>query len=106
MRRSLAKLYVPQLRASGVYIKTAKSFLSLCPFKSFEKEVIKTGEYFKDTYSDDRAAYYQGPWQIKKSGVSVAKGNLVAFNKTEIVPELVRQVQFFLTMQFNYFMYD
>ena len=49
MRRSLAKLYVPQLRASGVYIKTAKSFLSLCPFKSFEKEVIKTGEYFKDT---------------------------------------------------------
>ena len=60
----------------------------------------------KSTYSDDRAGYYQGPWEINKSGVSVAKGNLVAFNKTEIVPELVRQVQYFLTMKFNYFMYD
>ena len=62
----------------------------------------------KSTYSDDRAAYYQGPWEINKSGVSVAKGNLVAFNKTEIVPELVRQVKYmFLTMQsVNYFMYD
>ena len=49
----------------------------------------------KSTYSDDRAAYYQRPWEINKSGVSVAKGNLVAFNKTEIVPELVRQVKYF-----------
>ena len=49
----------------------------------------------KSTYSDDRAAYYQGPWEIRKSGVSVAAGNIVAFNKTEIVPELVRQVQYF-----------
>ena len=47
----------------------------------------------KSTYSDDRAAYYQGPWEIRKSGV--AAGNIVAFNKTEIVPELVRQVQYF-----------
>ena len=31
----------------------------------------------------------------KADGVSVAKGNLVAFNKTEIVPELVRQVKYF-----------
>ena len=60
----------------------------------------------KSTYSDDRASYYQPPWEINKSGVSVTKGNLVAFNKTEIVPELVRQVQYFLTMKFNYFMYD
>ena len=50
----------------------------------------------KSTYSDDcRADYYQGPWEINKSGVSVAKGNLVAFNKTEIVPELVRQMKYF-----------
>ena len=49
----------------------------------------------KSTYSDDRAAYYQRPWEINKSGVSVAKGNLVAFNKTEIVPELVRKVKYF-----------
>ena len=49
----------------------------------------------KSTYSDDRAAYYQRPWEINKSDVSVAKGNLVAFNKTEIVPELVRQVKYF-----------
>ena len=60
----------------------------------------------KSTYSDDRAGYYQGSWEINKSGVSVPKGNLVAFNKTDIVPELVRQVQYFLTMKFNYFMYD
>ena len=65
-----------------------------------------TMQLTKSTYSDDRAAYYQGPWEINKSGVSVAKGNLVAFNKTEIVPELVRQVQYFLTMKLNYFMYD
>ena len=65
-----------------------------------------TMQLTKSTYSDDRAAYYQGPWEINKSGVSVAKGSLLAFNKTEIVPELVRQVQYFLTMQFNYFMYD
>ena len=65
-----------------------------------------TMQLTKSTYSDDRAAYYQGPWEINKSGVSVAKGNLVAFNKTDIVPELVRQVQYFLTMKFNYFMYD
>ena len=49
----------------------------------------------KSTYSDDRAAYYQRRSEINKSGVSVAKGNLVAFNKTEIVPELVRQVKYF-----------
>ena len=49
----------------------------------------------KSTYSDDRAAYYQGPWEIRKSGVSVAAGNIVAFKKPEIVPELVRQVQYF-----------
>ena len=50
----------------------------------------------KITYSDERrAAYYQGPWEINKSGVSVAKGNIVAFNKTEIVPELMKQVQYF-----------
>ena len=60
----------------------------------------------KSTYSDDRAGYYQGSWEINKSGVSVPKGNLVAFNKTDIVPELVRQVQYFLTMKFNYFMYN
>ena len=48
----------------------------------------------KSTYSDDHAVYYQRPWEINKSGVSVAKGNLVAFNKTEIVPELVRQVKY------------
>ena len=60
----------------------------------------------KSTYSDDRAAYYQGPWEINKSGVSVAKANLVAFNKTEIVPERGETSAIFLTMQFNYFMYD
>ena len=49
----------------------------------------------KSTYSDDRAAYYQRPWEINKSDVSVAKGNLVVFNKTKIVPELVRQVKYF-----------
>ena len=49
----------------------------------------------KSTYIDDRAAYYQRPWDIKKNGMSVAKGNLVTLNKTEIVPELVRQVQYF-----------
>ena len=75
----------------------------------------------KSTYSDDRAGYYQGFWEINKSGVSVPKGtlvafnktgvsvpkgNLVAFNKTDIVPELVKQVQYFLTMKFKYFMYN
>ena len=52
--------------------------------------------FTENTYSDDRPSYYQGPWEIIKSGKSITKGNLVALKKNEIMPELTRQVQYFI----------
>ena len=80
----------------AINTKSYKSMASRTKSKLKHLQRIQlTMNLTKSTYSDDRAAYYQGPWEIRKSGVSVAAGNIVAFNKTEIVPELVRQVQYF-----------
>ena len=80
----------------AIHTKSYKSTASRTNSKLKHLQRIHlTMKLTKSTYSDDRAAYYQGPWEINKSGVSVAKGNIVAFNKTEIMPELVRQVQYF-----------
>ena len=79
-----------------IHTKSYKSAESKTKSKLKHLQRIQlTMKLTKSTYSDDRAGYYQGPWEINKSGVSVAKGNLVAFNKTEIVPELVRQMKYF-----------
>ena len=80
----------------AINTKSHKSMASRTKSKLKHLQRIQlTMNLTKSTYSDDRAAYYQGPWEIRKSGVSVAAGNIVAFKKTEIVPELVRQVQYF-----------
>ena len=39
--------------------------------------------------------YYQGPWQMFKSDQSIGRGNLMAFEKSDIMKELSRQVEFF-----------
>ena len=42
-----------------------------------------------------QAAYYQGPWELDQGRINIARGNIIAFNKMEIMHELCRQVGYF-----------
>ena len=56
----------------------------------------------KRTYSGVFPVYYQTPWDInKKNAAAITKINLVVFNQSEIISELVRQEQYFLWLQFK-----
>ena len=50
---------------------------------------------WKSQFQDGRPSYYQGPWYLTQGNMTVARGNLIAFEKAQIMAELARQVSYF-----------
>ena len=47
---------------------------------------------WKSQFQAGRPGYYQGPWYLCRDVTNVAHGNIIAFQKGEIMEELARQV--------------
>ena len=47
-----------------------------------------------------RAPYYQGPWTIDNRKRNIARGNLMVFEKENILDDLKRQLSYFVKYNF------
>ena len=50
---------------------------------------------WKSQFHEERPSYYQSPWYLSRGDTNVARGNVIAFQKGEIMEELARQVSYF-----------
>ena len=42
------------------------------------------------------APFFEGPWELNRGQQNIARGNVIAFHKQEILFELCRQVNYFI----------
>ena len=58
---------------------------------------MKVKRFGQDRPGPHGRVYYEGPWELDHGNKHIAHGNIMVFHPRQIVPEVARQVDYFVS---------